>query len=834
MCAPMSDAAAASPATNAPSQVPAASAVAPARARDLSPLVLLAYSLFMLFWFRVYFSSLPIPAVDLPGHMAGIWGIRQNLSTLGYVFYDISCFTGYAAFAFYAWVVHLFTAILSLPLTLFADDPVQLAAHLVLVAAMVTLPWPVGWALKPVLHQLFDGDANLIRQARVPVTAAACTMAFWFINHDNQWYGLGAAAVMNIGLFSQAWGWHCFIIFFGFLLRLLQHGRQKDARRLGAAYAMLFLVHSMTGIFAFYLAFMSFMWFRERRGLLVRSILIAFALMAFWVVPMVAYLSSYTGLDIHRPQGDFWEMTLRYPFFTYLRSVRTWLSGQGTLISAVEPTMVLLMCVLAFSRFSHKASLLVAFAVFEILALSLLTSGFIASSVPMGFHYYRFQAYMMLFVWVLLSAVPAYFFKWAVLPGRPAWLVPATQVATLGLFLLGFVTQALLPHNERERVSSLANKTYLASEYKVLDYFRSQPQKGRALFEYFSDYGKYPFLSCHWMTTRLLRETGFESVNGLFVQASLAYHFPMGAANGLKANSYNGPLMYPSVQDLDDDARIAQLKEFGVTHVVAGGDEFHSHVKPYAQGEPVVIGNYKISRIQEETVRAAPLQKTLVAYADVRGSVPFKFMELYFFAKKKLTAGFELMDGVKPGKPLPPQVAYVLVNGERSKAQAAGEEMADAVVAAGGKRPEIVTVDHISVYLLKHFGTWYQHNPEIDDFTEVGKSLDAAKLLERFTTGAVDTSAARPEFSWEPGNQTFHLKGTKAGALYRVNYSHTPYFHTSGGRMWRLSGDRMLVLAEGDNVSVSFNRLSSRAMWVGLLVSLLAVAWFIRDRRIHA
>jgi hypothetical protein len=824
MCARMSD---------TPAHSSSAAAVGTTKkSHDLSVFVLLAYTVFMLFWFRVYFSSLPVPAVDLPGHMAGIWGIRNNLSTLGYMFYDISCFAGYTAFAFYAWVVHFFTALLSLPLTWVADDPVQLASHLVLVFAMISLPWPIAWAFKPVLTQLFDGDANLIRRSRLVVSAAGCVFSFWFINHDNQWYGMGAAAVMNIGLFSQAYGWHCLIIFFGFLLRLLHQGRQKDARRAGAAFALLFMVHTMTAIFAFYLTFMSFLWFHQRRGLLVKSMVVGFGLMAFWTLPMVAYLSKYTGLDIHRPQGDFWEFLFRYPFFTYLRSISTWLHGEASMISAVEPTLVFLLTVAAFSRFSHKATLLTAFLVFEVIGVTLLTSGFIATSVPQGFHYYRFQAYLLLFMVVLLSAVPAYIFKWAIMPGRPSWLEPAAQAALLGIFLTGHVTQALLPHNEREKVSSLANKTYLANEYKVLDHFRNSVNKGRVLFEYFSDYGRYPFLSCHWMTTRLLRETGFESVNGLFVQASLSYHFPMGAANGMKANSYNGPLMFPSVQDLDDEARMQQMKEFGITHVVSGGEEFFNHVKPYAQGEPVVIGPYRITQIQEVQERVAPLRKTLVAYADVRGSIPYKFMELYFFAKKKLTQNFEIMDA-KPGQSLPPQVAYILVNGSRSKAESAGNELADAVVRSGGQRPQVITVDHVPTYLLKHFGTWYQFNPEIDDFTEAGKYLDRERLLEKFNPMPVDTAVPTPEFKWEPGNQTFHLSNLKPGQLYRVDYSYVPYFWSSNAKLWRMSADRILVWAQDEKVDVSFNRLSVMSTWVGLLVTALAAYWFWRDRRVH-
>lgn len=802
------------------------------RAWLLSAAIYGSFVLFMLWWFRVYFTSEPLPAVDLPGHMGGIWGIRDNLSTFGYVYYDISTFTGYPAFAYYAWVIHLVAALLSVPLTWVATDPVQLASHLVLVAAMVLLPLPIPWSLKPALRQLFDSDTRAMDQAMPVVWAASCAFSFWYINHDNQWYGLGAAAVMNIGLFSQAYGWHVLVLVFGALLRLLEEGRQRNVRLLGLVFALLLLVHTMTAVFAFFLVFMSFCWYHERRALLVKSMVLAGLLAAFWLVPLGAYLSSFAGQDIHRPKGDFLEMLLRYPLFTYWRTLKTWMHGQGTLVSAVEPTFWVLLLTMAVHRFSHKARLLLTFMLFEALGLLVLNNDFVATSVPMGFHYYRFQAYLMLFMVVLLAAVPAYYVRAAQLPGRPAWLPGAVSGVVMGALLVGVVTQGLLPHNERSKVAALNNKEYLKDEYAVLDYFRNQPAKGRVLFEYFSDYGKYPFLSCHFMSTRLLRLTGFESINGLFVQSSLAYHFPMGAANGLKANTYNGPLMYPAVQDLDDDDRMRQLKEFGITHVVVGGDEFLKKVKPFAMGEPVVVGKYKILKIADPPPLVTQVNKTLVAYTDVGGKMPFKYVELYFWAKKKLEPNFEVLHA-RPSDSLPPQVAWILVNGPKDKAQKTAQRMADAVVANGGARPQILTVHHVPVYLLRHFGTWYQHNPEIDDFTDAARYLDAQDVQGKLTPSPQPAEASAAQMRFAPGNQRFRVSGMEPGKLYRVNYSFVPFFFSLDAPIWRITGDRIMVWAKQPEATITFSRLASGAQWWGLLLTAAALLWWRKDRKVH-
>ncbi|MBI5498138.1 MAG: hypothetical protein HY904_24260 [Deltaproteobacteria bacterium] len=801
---------------------------------DPTPVVYLVYVAFMAWWFRIYFSTEPIAAVDLPGHIQAMHGLRSNLLTLGYTFYDISCFTGYAAFQFYSFLVHWAGAILSVPLTLISSDPVRLSSHLLLVLAMMTLPLPWIWAVRPWVEEIMEHRPEHVQRARWWTALTACAFSFWFINHDYQWWGIGAAAVMNIGLFSQAFGWHFMIMHIGSLTRLLRNGRPHEVRWTAIWFAILLLTHTMTAVFSFYIAFMALLWYRERRWDIIKAHAIAALLMAFWVLPMAAFLTSYTGLDIHRPQGDFFEVFFRYPFFAYFRVLRDVFHGQFVLIGATEPTLVFLATSLVAHRHAHRSTTLVTFAAFLALGLCILTSGFIATSVPMGFHYYRFMAYMMLFALVVLTPATVFYLRSALAPGRPDWMLPAYQVVFGGLMALCWITTAALPHNERDKVMATANKAYLSNEYKVLDFFRNQPEKGRVLFEYFSDYGRYPFLSCHFMSTSLWRETGHEAINGLFVQSSLAYHFPMGAANQLKANSYNGPLLYPSVTDLTDDARVAQMKEYGISWVVAGGDEFFNKMKPYSIGEPVVIGLYKILKLQEHpTPVVTPVHKHVVAYADLKGNVPFKYVELYFYAKQQLSPNYEVL-AVKPGDDLPPQVEVVLLHGSASSVESAFEKMKASVVAAGGAPPRLVSFDYYAPYPMRHYGTWYQHNPEIDDFDDVGKFLNKLELVKKFPdTAAPPAAAASPAFSWGSNNQSFSVSGLQPGQLYRLNYSYFPYWHTFDGTLFRMSGDRMALLPKSDQASAFYTRWLSFSTWLGWALTALGLWWVWRDRKRH-
>ena len=819
--------------SQAPS-TPAAAGAPPRSSPDLTWAVYLAYVVFSLVWFRVYFTSQPIAAVDLPGHLMGVEGLRRHLWTLGYTFYDVSCFTGYPAFQFYSFLIHWFTAILAIPLSLVADDSARLSAHIMLVFGMVSLPLPWFYAVKPLAAEVFGEDAEKLRKAGPLLMMASATFAFWFINHDYQWWGIGAAAVMNIGLFSQAFGWHFMLFHAGAVFRLIKDGKESNVRLVAVFFTLLMLTHTMTAVFAFYLAFMAFLWFHNRRRQLLKAHIMATLLMGFWLIPMAAELSSYTIKDIHRPQGDFFEIMLRYPFFSILRSMRSFLAGKFELIGFAEPLMVILMTVLVAHRNAHKARLLITFTAFLLAGMAILQSGFIASSVPLGFHYYRFVAYMMIFAATLLSAVPAYLVESAHNPAAPRWAWPATQVGLGGAFFVAFLTTTLLPHNEREKVANTANKEYLKSEYQVLEYFKNLPDKGRVVFEYFSDYNKYPFLSCHFMTTRLWKDTGFEPINGLFVQSSLPYHFPMGAANQLKANTYNGPLLYPASTDLTDEHKIQQLRDFGVTHLVIGGDEFLTRVKPFALGEPVVIGHYKIVQIMDKPPpTVTPVTKHLVAYVDLRGNVPYKFMELYFWGKAGIYPTHEIMS-VKPGDELPPQVEILLINGDPAKVASVAADMKARLVASGAAEPKVVALDYQYHYLTKHYGTWYQHNPEIDDYAEFAKYVDKEKLSVQLAVPERPASSVAPgTFAWEPGNQRFTAGGLTPGQLYRVSYSYFPYWHASGATLFRMGNDRIMVWAKAATVEAYYTRMLSLHTYVGWGMTLLGLWWVRRSRRAH-
>ncbi|MEW5851002.1 MAG: hypothetical protein AB2A00_19605 [Myxococcota bacterium] len=799
---------------------------------DANAAILVGFALFVCWWFRFYLTSEPVAAVDIPGHVAAMNGFRLLGWKAIFSFYDLTSFTGYPAFQFYAFLPHWACALVSLPVTFFAVDPLRLTAHVMLVLAAATLPLSVLYAVTPLARELFEDKPEVLRRNRWVLTASACTFSFWYLNHDHQWYGIGAAGVMNVGLFSQAFGWHFMLLHFGALVRLIQTGERKYLRATAAFIALLFITHTMTAVFSGWLVFMSLMWFQDRRGALLKAHIMGFCLAAFWLVPMAAFLGSYTLVDIHRPTGDFLEIFLRYPFHALARSLLSWLHGKFEPLNPTEMLIIFLLVVMAGSRQMRRARTTLAFLVFTVVGLVILTSGFIASSVPMGFHYYRFIAYLFLFLTTLITVAPLLLVRTADEVGD---IIPWDRITAplLGAALAGcFVVTAGLPHYERDKTIKNSTWDHLKNERAVLEWFKAQPQKGRVWLEYFSNYDKYPWLSAHVISSRMLRETGFEPINGLFVQASLAYSFPTGAMQQLKANTYVGPLLYPAHADTTDDFKVQQLKEFGVTHVVLGGDEPVKKLQPHALGEPVVIGPYKILKLLPDPVPPVrPVQKNVAAYMDLRGTVPFKFMELFFFAKQQLWAGWELLD-LPRGRQPPPQTQLIILNGDEGKVASVRRDLEEDFKARGLPVPRFVTLDFVQRYTTKHYSVQYQHNPELDDFNDFVKYVTDTKLVSAIGAGGQSSGLTQAAaLTWAADHQSFDVTSLQPGTLYRVDYTYFPYWHSSDGDLYRGSAERMFFLPRQANASFTYTRLRSGSTYLGWALTFLAL-WRWRKREV--
>ncbi len=750
-------------------------------------------------------------------------------------FYDPETFSGWPVFQFYAFLAHLVAALLSHPLSLFVTEAARLSVHVILVIGCASFPCFVYYAARPLLTELFAGNESVARRQQWLLALSTGVLSFWFLNHDGQWYGIGAAAVMNIGLYSQLFGWIFFLLHLGALFRFLQQDDPTKTRLISVFFALLLLSHAMTFVYSAFLVFLSCCWFAEKRWVLFRAHLLGVLLTAFWLVPMLWFTANYTALDIYRPTGDFLELFFRYPLYGLLRGLRSWLQGHFT---ALDPTniVIMLLCLTLLCHQAFKGSrLLITFMVFNLLGLVVFSSGFIASSLPIGFHYYRFLGYVFLLALLLLSVVPLVFLK--DLLGPEQQIHYRLRVVTLAVVaFVCLIAQMKLPHFERGKIAGLNPHSYLASEDRVLDYFSQQSAKGRVIFEYFDNYKRFPFLSCHYMITNLKKRSGFEPINGLFLQSTLAYLFPIGSLNSLGVRTWSGPTVYLEGAKLDDATKIEQLKSFGVTHIVLSNAEAVKRLRPFLLEDPVEIGLYSILHIaQAPYERVAPLKKELLGYLDLKGNLPFKIVSFYFYARQQLYSRFELIE-IKKGQTIPKELVGLIANGADS------ENDLNSLLGPLATVPHwwptaLIRLNYDNPYLLKHYGVWYQHNVELDNYKAAAKFLDQIyrlpnRLLRQIPSRTIAVeSSYKPELQWSASFQSFTLSGLERGKMLRLNYSYFPFWHSSDGEIYRGLAERIFFLPNKESAHCSYTKLYSLPAWLGSLLSLIALFFICRQGR---
>lgn len=139
-----------------------------------------------------------------------------------------------------------------------------------------------------------------------------------------------------------------------------------------------------------------------------------------------------------------------------------------------------------------------------------------ASCIPFTLHLYRLLGYSVLILAALVALVPLSIYQSIAGTSRSQARYVTAGAITL-LLAAGVYSTACFPDPARDMVPTLTGREYVSNETDVLNYLRRQPRKGRLLFEYFNDSRKFAWLCQHYMESRLWDDTGFETVNGLFI-----------------------------------------------------------------------------------------------------------------------------------------------------------------------------------------------------------------------------------------------------------------------------------------------------------------------------
>lgn len=771
------------------------------KTRIAPSLLLWLEAAFVLWWFRYYFSATPLPAVDLPAHVRLIEAFKQHWLKGDFSFYDHTSFTGWAPFVFDGWIPALITTLASYPISLFSNETVLVACHILMVFGLAFLPFLMRWTIEPLFLELKSFNTAEEEKLRWLLNLSIVTFSFWFINHDHQWHGIGGAGITNIGLYNQLFGWYFLLWYLGALWRQL--GKQEQhTKSVAFSFGGLYLSHNMTFVFACYIFIMVLLWY-PNRWRIFKAHLLGFGLTMFWSLPAIYYLSDFSAYDPYRPVGDFLTLFLRYPIFELIQAVISAIHGQFSLINPTYILMCVLLATFLTSEKVRQTKLLFPFFLFSILGVIFFSSDYVGASLPFPIHYYRFLGYLFLLLTLLIIPLPLVL---QYLTRGPALVC--------SLLVVCFVCTIFMPHSERKMIQQRNTPQYLWNEETVLDYFKLQPNKGRVFFEYLTDYKFFPPLSAHYMESKLYSRTGFESANDCFIQRTLAYRMLVASAKLLSADTYNVPLLFTDHAQLDDATKISQLREFGITHLVIGTKTFFERVKSFALEEPKKIGRYWVVKLQDPPAAITPLSKTPIGYVDNNGSLPFEFMQFYFYTRGKLSNNYELIS-LSNAKTIPEQIKTIIVNGSNSDRKTEGKE--------------IVSLDYRYNPVINHFSKTLQTNLELVKFVLSERYLDKTLKLAASPLPVLP-STEKNEFAWSNDGQTMHLSGLKSGGLYRINYSYFPYWRSADGAVLRGSQERIFFLGNGDHALLAFAKYRAPVTWIGLILSLLSIFLVFRPQ----
>lgn len=775
---------------------------------------------------RLYFTDMPIPSVDLEGHIAIIGRLLDRLPGSPF-FYDTAWFTGWPAFHFYGFASHLGTALLAWCVRPLTPEPARLAVHLVLIFGCALLPATMYWASRPLWAAAARAlGADTASDGLAALVAAALTV--WFLSlRGFEPHGLGAAAVMQMGLFGQLAAWHLMLLHAGAMLRLLQTGSRRQEALVALSVCSLILAHPLTAAYSLSLAGMSGLWFRGRRWALAWSHLVGVGLAAFWLAPLVALSPEYTMLDIAPPRTAELARLLTQPWNDLASAVQGWFDGRPAWPDPMPPFLLALCVGLLIHLIGERRTLFAAFAAFVILTTLLFSGSWLARSVPVGLHYYRLAAYAVPFALLLLASVPVNLLRAA--ESTPSRVLRALTSAAC---LSGIAFALTHPHPALTLVQASDPWTFLRAQEGVLKYFAEREPKGRVLFEYLGDLRISDLPTPHYLSSRLYARTGFESVNGLFIQSSLAYLFPRLSAEALGADMYGGPfLTFPS-SELPEPLAIEQLRALGVTHVVLATPTLMRRIRPFCVAPTVSIGPYRIVEIAARPLPAATYpSKPVVGYLDLRGNLPFKYVDIYFASRQRMGSAFDIVE-LRVGQPIPPEVGIVVVNGSASAVSAALERMAERGRASGlaTRDPRVVRLEYEPGRVLApaEEGGAFPGDFEVRWYRAAARYLAGALPPAALAGAGVlpMPAAPLPRFRWGEDRQRFTLTEAVPGRLVRVNYSYFPFWQAADAYLYRGTAERMMVLPRGTAVRAAYAR-GGAPVRAGYVLSLAAAVAFV-------
>jgi hypothetical protein len=612
------------------------------------------FAAFILYFYRYLLTSNTIPAEDLPTHIELIKQLKVQLLHGNLLFYDKTSFGGFPAFQFYGFLAHLIVALISFPLQIVSENSETLAAHLLILISFATLPITISYSAIKIL-----GKEDLTPTFKNILTLFSVVFSLWFLFHDEQFFGLGAGSIIYVGLLPQVLGWHFLFLLCASLFEKTTTTKKVDFR-LSLLLALTLMTHTLTAAYCFALCLFSALFYAKRRLRIVLSLLSAICLSAWWVFPFLQFSSSYTLPDPYPNSGDLFQFLLRYPISEIFSQVKS--AGIIQTFANLNFSYLLILSCLIYLALNIVDKSQYLFPVLILFLLdAILSSQYLASSISIAFHYYRFHSYAVICLLVFLTLIPCLLLQQI---QNTALTKHKTVLFLLCLFaILSIATTLSNPPMEHKAVLAVQNKPDRDKD-DLLSYLGgASPTAGRVFIEYLNDYSKFPYLSSHRIEAELFNRTNREMLNGLLVESSTAYRIFAPLVAKLNASVFSPYLIFAESSNLDDSDLITQIKGFGVTHIIAGTQNFISKLAPFSL-ETKTFGKYSLIKIAEEKKpEIEAVFKPIIGYYDPTKAIPFYLIEFYFASKKELINNFELVE-IKDTDSLLPLSAMIVISND--------------------------------------------------------------------------------------------------------------------------------------------------------------------------
>ncbi len=781
------------------------------------------FFIFLLFYFSFLFTTQVINSTDLNFHILHIERYKSLWFETLFAFYNPSTFTGWPSVLFYGFFSYLVTVFLSYIFDPFTPESVRLATHIIIAFGLSSLILSLSYLLYPFfIKYLSNGSRDKNIKYWIFCSLSLCVLTFWFLNKRYYVGGIGASAIISTGLYAQLFGWHILILYLGVLFRTVFFEKKNLKNYLAILLLLSLITHILTATFLIFITVYYILIKRNYRNILLESLLTGILLSSFWFIPFLSYIGEYT---VYNPDSskDILIKIFEYPLYNMLISLKRLLYGDILSIN-YSKIIVFFVLISAFLNERIKKDELFTTLLLFVLLFIVLTAGvYPVSSLPIALHYYRYQGLLIILLIVLINLILLGWYK-------EALRIPNKAVSNFVLLLLFSAVSIIFISNLYVPSLSYKKDTPPLNNYdnqkRVYSEIIKDNKALRVYSEYLTDYERFPpDNSAHYLSLLLAKDTNNESITDIFIEPGKSNYYISSSFKYLGASTYPSNLLINKrYTDLDNNTLINQIKSFGISHVIAGNEAFYNNIRKHAIETTKAIGNYRIVKLQEPNHLEVPtIAKVPVGYIDHKGTLKFSKIDYYFYINKELTTNFELLE-LEDLKAVPSEIDIIIINHLPNNIE-------QFIKKYNLSTKKVIFINYFNdLLLINNDNVIFSSNPDKTEFQYVKYYLEKKinlkpRLIELVKEYNLDANTKSAYLEWESNYQAFALSRLIPNKIYRINYSYFPYWHTTDGKLYRGSAERMFFIPNSNQAILKFTKLYSLSTWIGWILTLSALIY---------